>query len=59
MNIAFNHKCKLCKKTKGEHKNGTLGCPIGSKTKIGYLHFSDKDFFIPSEKQPKQPEFLL
>jgi len=33
------HKCKNCKKFKDSHKTGTLECPVGLRTRIGYITF--------------------
>lgn len=45
--IPKSPKCKHCKKTKGEHKAQTLGCPLGRRSSIGYTHFSATQFFTP------------
>jgi len=33
-------KCKHCGKKKTEHKYRTFECPIGQKTRIGYIGYS-------------------
>lgn len=38
-------KCKNCKKPKGEHQARTLNCPIGKKTRIGFIHYSTELVF--------------
>lgn len=38
-------KCINCKKEKGLHKSNTYNCPIGLKTRIGYIHFSEEKVF--------------
>lgn len=38
-------KCKHCKKIKGLHQAKTLNCPLGSKTRIGYITFSKTQTF--------------
>lgn len=57
-------KCKNCGKIKGEHLAGTLNCPIGTKTKIGYLMYHPTQVFKPvktvsKNKNPKQIIFLF
>lgn len=57
--IYSDHKCKICGKKRGNHKAITLNCPMGRKSRIGYIMFSDKDVFVPSDKEPKPPKFVL
>jgi hypothetical protein len=38
-------KCKNCGKPRGQHKSGTLNCPAGSPTRIGYTAYNDKSWF--------------
>ena len=38
----MNGKCINCGKTRGFHKDGTMNCPIGKKTRVGYVSYSDK-----------------
>jgi len=33
-------RCALCRKPKGIHKAVTLHCPVGMKTRVGYVQFS-------------------
>lgn len=44
-------KCANCGKEKGYHKGITLHCPVGLKTRVGYLHYHATDTFVP--KNPK------
>jgi hypothetical protein len=46
-------KCKNCGKIKGEHKGGTLNCPVGRKTRIGYLVYHSTQVFEPVKKISK------
>lgn len=32
-------KCLYCKKEKGLHQANTFNCPMGSKTRIGYISY--------------------
>jgi hypothetical protein len=33
-------RCGICGKARGDHKSETLNCPIGSRTRAGYIQFS-------------------
>lgn len=41
-------RCVLCKKAKGEHKAGTLHCPVGMKTRVGYVQYSATAVYTPN-----------
>jgi hypothetical protein len=41
-------KCIHCKKTEGEHNAKTRECPVGLKTRIGYIRFGPTVFEIKS-----------
>ena len=41
-------KCVYCHKSRGCHKPGTFKCPVGRKTRVGYL-YSD-NVYTPSKK---------
>ena len=45
----MKEKCKNCGKEKGLHQAKTLACPVGRKTKIGYISFSYIDKFQPKQ----------
>ncbi len=49
--ITFSTKCKHCKKEKGLHQAKTLACPVGSKTRIGYICFSQTTTFEPKNEK--------
>jgi len=40
-------RCSLCRKEKGRHQSGTLHCPVGPKTRVGYVQFSVTDKYTP------------
>jgi len=42
-------RCALCRKAKGLHKAGTLHCPSGMKTRVGYVQFSATDRYTPNK----------
>lgn len=47
--------CKNCNLNKGDH-NGENSCPLGSKTRIGYIHFQSNQKFkakIATKRQQK------
>lgn len=37
--------CGLCRHSKGEHRNHSLNCPIGLRTRIGHIHFHPTQTF--------------
>ena len=41
--------CKHCKKSKLVHKATDLACPIGKKTRIGYITFSSDKKYEPKK----------
>jgi len=43
-------RCSLCHKTKGDHKAVSLHCPVGMKTRVGYVQFSATDTYTPNNK---------
>jgi hypothetical protein len=45
----FSTKCIHCKKTKGDHQARTLRCPMGAKTRIGYVAFALTTFHESSK----------
>lgn len=55
--LPLNAKCKTCKKSLGDHqtdpKTKKAMCPTGSKSRIGWITFSDTDSFVLG-KLPKQ-----
>jgi len=48
----FHLRCKHCGKTKGMHQNKTHSCPVGLKTRIGYITYS-KDTVFEEKKSKK------
>ncbi len=44
-------KCVHCKKAKGQHHAQSFACPVGSKTRIGYIHYSKKTRWEPKERK--------
>lgn len=55
----MNKKCKYCGKTKGEHQAKTLNYPMGSKTRIGYIHFDSQSVFEWDGKVVKTKHITL
>jgi hypothetical protein len=47
-------RCVLCRKTKGLHKAGTLHCPSGMKTRVGYVQYSATDRYTPNDRNQGQ-----
>lgn len=39
-------KCVHCGKWKRHHKAGTLACPVGTKTRVGYVTWSSTRVFL-------------
>ena len=33
--------CANCGRTRGNHRNSDKACPVGQRTRIGYIHFSE------------------
>lgn len=53
-------RCLLCGKVQGNHKSLSLACPVGMKTRVGYIHFHAKQFWTrPPDEMPQQGEFTL
>jgi hypothetical protein len=42
----MKEKCKVCGRCKGYHKSGTFNCPIGMRSRVGYLNFHPKNVFL-------------
>lgn len=59
MNTTSATRCKHCKKARGNHQAKTRMCPIGKKTRIGYIHYNDKQVFEPMEDKDGNNEFFL
>jgi len=58
-----NDKCLLCKRPRGNHRAKTDECPMGKKSRIGYLSFGP-GVFTPNpadatKEAPPIKEFLL
>ena len=49
-------RCVLCKKPKGLHLAGSLHCPAGMKTRIGYLQYSPTNVYTLSKRAQKTVE---
>lgn len=46
--------CKHCKKQRGYHQAKTLSCPVGSKTRIGYITFHPTQVFEARKSRKKK-----
>lgn len=42
-------KCRHCGKPRYSHKAKTFHCPVGRKTRIGYLDYSETNTYQPKE----------
>lgn len=49
-------KCKNCYKPEGEHKAVTKNCPVGRKTRVGYINYN---FCQVYEAPDKKTEYKL
>lgn len=48
----MTEKCKHCGKSKGDHQAKSLHCPMGRKSRIGYITYDpNKTFESKSEKK--------
>jgi hypothetical protein len=43
-------RCAICRKEKGKHLAVTLHCPVGIKTRVGYVQFSTTECYTPVKK---------
>ena len=48
-------RCALCRRIKGLHQAGTLNCPQGPKTRVGYVFFSKTNVYTPNEVMIRNP----
>jgi len=51
-------RCKHCKKLRGDHRAGSFQCPIGPKSRIGYLSYGSS-VFEPMQKSKKEIEIKI
>jgi hypothetical protein len=51
---ALDERCGICGKARGNHKSGTLNCPIGGRSRIGHTSYHRSDVFIPKVKKEKK-----
>lgn len=45
-------KCKHCGKGKGVHKAQSLHCPVGMRTRVGYVQFHNRYTFEEDKRSP-------
>jgi hypothetical protein len=50
----WNDTCKNCGKAKGHHKAIGLNCPVGERSRVGYILFHNINFFYPKKKDRKR-----
>ena len=48
--MKLTDKCIHCKRDRGQHNAMTKACPIGSKSRIGYIMFSNKTVFTAKDE---------
>lgn len=45
--------CKHCGHTKDNHNGMTRACPVGRKTRIGYIHYSNVTVYEPRPEKAR------